>query len=47
MRVVSFITQHTLIKRILNHLRTREKVSRPPPHAPQPVASPAPEHGRG
>jgi hypothetical protein len=41
MRVVGFITQPAVIKRILDHLRTREKVSRPPPHAPQPVASPA------
>jgi Putative transposase len=41
MRVVGFITQPTLIKRILDHLRTRERVSRPPPHAPQPLASPA------
>jgi len=41
MRVVGFITQPALIKRILDHLRQREKVSRPPPHVPQPVASPA------
>jgi len=41
MRVVGFITQPAVIKRILDHLRKREKVSRPPPHAPQPVASPA------
>ena len=41
MRVVGFITQPAAIKRILDHLRKREKVSRPPPHAPQPVASPA------
>ncbi|MGH7361394.1 MAG: transposase, partial [Candidatus Methylomirabilales bacterium] len=40
MRVVGFITEPTVIKRILDHLRKREKVSRPPPHAPQPVASP-------
>ena len=39
MRVVGFITQ-PVIKRILDHLRKREKVSRPPPHVPQPVASP-------
>jgi len=41
MRVVGFITQPAVIKRILDHLRTRERLSRPPPHAPQPVASPA------
>ena len=41
MRVIGFITQPAVIKRILNHLRKREKVARPPPHAPQPVASPA------
>jgi hypothetical protein len=41
MRVVGFITEPSLIKRILDHLRKRGKVSRPPPLAPQPVASPA------
>jgi hypothetical protein len=41
MRVVGFITQPAVIKRILDHLRKREKVARPPPHAPQPTASPA------
>ena len=41
MRVVGFITQPALIKRILDHLRNREKVSGPPPPAPQPVARPA------
>jgi hypothetical protein len=41
MRVVGFITQPALIKRILDHLRKCEKVSRPPPHAPRPLASPA------
>ena len=40
MRVAGFITQPAVIKRILDHLRKREKVSRPLPHAPQPVASP-------
>jgi len=40
-RVVSFITQPAVIQRILDHLRKRKKLSRPPPHAPQPVASPA------
>jgi hypothetical protein len=41
MRVVGFITEPSLIKPILDHLRKHEKVSRPPPHTPQPVASPA------
>jgi len=40
MRVVGFITEPSLIKRILDHLRKREKGPRPPPRAPQPVASP-------
>jgi hypothetical protein len=46
MRVIGFITQPALIDRILDHLRKRDKASRttrppPPPHSPQPVASPA------
>ena len=41
MRVVGFITETPLIKRILDHLRKRQKVSRPPPPVPEPVASPA------
>jgi hypothetical protein len=41
MRVVGFITQPAVITRILDHLRTQEKVARSPSHAPQPVASPA------
>ena len=41
MRVVSFITEPGQIRRILDHLRKREKVSRPPPRIGQPVASPA------
>ena len=40
MRVLGFITQPAAIKRIPDHLRKREKVARPPPQAPQPVASP-------
>jgi hypothetical protein len=32
--------QWAVIKRILDHLRKREKVARLPPHAPQPLASP-------
>ena len=39
MRVVGFITEPAIIKRILDHPRKREKVSRPPPLDPQPVAS--------
>ncbi len=31
MRVVSFITEPALIKRILDHLRNRDRVARPPP----------------
>ena len=38
MRVIGFITQPTLIKRILDHLRKRDRVSRPPPH-PQPAVA--------
>ena len=44
MRVIGFITEPALIDRILDHLRKRDKVSRPPrppPHSPQPVVSPA------
>jgi len=44
MRVMGFITQPALIDRILDHLRKRDKNSRPPrppPHSPQPVQSPA------
>ena len=36
----AMLTQPAVIKRILDHLRKRDEVSRPPP-APQPVASPA------
>jgi len=39
-RVVGFITQPVVIKRILAHLRQREKVARPPPHAAQPGREP-------
>jgi hypothetical protein len=38
MRVIGFITEPNLIKRILDHLRKRERVSRPPPH-PQPAVA--------
>jgi hypothetical protein len=41
MRVVGFITQPALIDRILDHLRRRDKIPRPPPYSPQPVVSPA------
>ena len=42
MRVVSFITEPALIKRILDHLRNRDRVSRPPPpRVLHPMASPA------
>jgi hypothetical protein len=41
MRVVAFITEPAQIKRILDHLRRRKPVARPPPHVPQPVASTA------
>ena len=41
MCVIGFITQPAVIKRILDHLRKHEKVARPPPHLPQPTASPA------
>ncbi len=41
MRVVSFITEPALIRRILDHLRNREKVARPPPRRIlNPMASP-------
>jgi len=40
MHVVSFITEPALIRRILDHLRKRERVARPPPpRVHQPVAS--------
>ena len=31
MRVIGFITEPAVIKRILDHLRKRDRVSRPPP----------------
>jgi hypothetical protein len=42
MRVIGFITEPTLINRILDHLQKRNKVSRPPrppPHSPPPLAT--------
>jgi hypothetical protein len=41
MRVIGFITQPALIDRILDHLRRRHKIPRPPPLSPQPLATPA------
>jgi hypothetical protein len=42
MRVVSFITDPGVVKRIVDHLRKRDRVARPPPpRVHQPVASPA------
>ena len=41
MRVVGFITQPALIDRILEHLRRRDKIPRPPPLSAQPLATPA------
>ncbi len=41
MRVVGFITEPGLIKRILDHLRRRERVCRPPPRLGPAVASTA------
>jgi len=38
MRVIGFIAEPILIKRILDHLRKRDRVSRPPPH-PQPAVA--------
>ncbi len=39
MRVIGFITEPSLIKRILDHLRKRDKVCRPPPPLQPAVAS--------
>jgi hypothetical protein len=41
MRVIGFITQPALIDRILDHLRRRDKIPRPPPLSAQPLATPA------
>jgi hypothetical protein len=38
MRVVGFITEPRLIRRILDHIRKRDRVSRPPPQ-PQPAVA--------
>jgi hypothetical protein len=39
MRVIGFITEPGVIKRILDHLRKRDRVSRPPPPLHTAVAS--------
>ena len=31
MRVIAFITEPSLVKRIVDHIRERDRVSRPPP----------------
>ena len=42
MRIVSFLTDPAVVKRIVDHLRKRDRPARPPPpRVPQPVASPA------
>jgi hypothetical protein len=44
MHVIGFITDPAVIDRILDHRRKRDPISpppRPPPHVPQPAASPA------
>jgi hypothetical protein len=38
MSVVGFITETSVIKRILDHIRKRDRVSRPPPHLQPAVA---------
>jgi hypothetical protein len=38
MRVIGFITEPSLVKRILDHIRRRDRVSRPPP-LPQPAVA--------
>jgi hypothetical protein len=38
MRVIGFITEPRLIRRILDHIRKRDRVSRPPPQ-PQPAVA--------
>ena len=40
MRVIAFITEPTLIKRILDHIRKRDRVSRAPPRGRSPGALP-------
>ena len=38
MRVIGFITEPRVIRRILDHIRRRDRVSRPPPH-PRPAVA--------
>jgi hypothetical protein len=40
MRVIGFITEQCVIKRILDHIRKRDRVSRAPPRVRSPVALP-------
>jgi len=40
MRVIGFITEQSAIKRILDHIRKRDRASRAPPRARSPVALP-------
>jgi hypothetical protein len=39
MRVIGFITEPSVIQRILDHTRKRDRVSRPPPPLQPAVAS--------
>ena len=39
MRVVSFITDPRVVRRVVDHLRKRDRVSRPPPPLGRAVAS--------
>jgi hypothetical protein len=45
MRVIGFITEPSLLKRILDHIRKRDRVSRPPPH-PRPARPAGPRRWR-
>jgi hypothetical protein len=38
MRIIGFITEPSLVKRIIDHIRKRDRVSRPPPR-PQPAVA--------
>ena len=38
MRIIGFITEPSLVKRILDHIRKRDRASRSPPH-PQPAVA--------
>ena len=38
MRVIAFITEPSLVKRILGHIRKRDRASRGPPRFRSPVA---------